>query len=1359
MKTKFLIISFVMFAVGGWAMTIEEFNQDVDLLAKYVKEGNATGSDEILNSLLKTATDCEFGIYEKRKKNPAYQAPYLKDLPSTLQYETFQRSEEKIRKEYGKTVEAIKECENDIAKKKYFTALKILITGYKTFKSTIDMIKTDYDLIELLQLPDNLSNQIDDYRKDAENIENKFKEITDEKKQLQIVKDYKKKLIDLMHKIYGIENYLTSRERKLTRLAQSIKICNGGIEQLNDYVFLPMPEENQTSADVSRFGDELSKLYQMFDNNKIDIATYLARKKAIHDEINSICSKVSNCEGAENIEKNYFDPCLTKDPNNLNDCIPASSVKDDTQNQYWTVVRKTYDNEWKPIEYTPTSFDYARLNQRAKLKNDFYNDRNKYIEAFKSFLNQIDKSNFLMIDDNDTVRPIELTSIDLSEKTKPLFSTAKPSQCYNDLSDSNSSYYCVGVCSIPFGMYDEEIPDHGPNIYADSLSDSDEGYLTQMANVDDQKYNFVWYKDVSKYFDHIDNMVKKIYNTAMTGYASEPRCTTNLDHCKYALALFERDQILTMNDDIKLLIDDYEKFAKDYRDMVHGDLVDIESNATALIDLYKKILAYKSQGISPRSIGFQLFSSNNNKLKLFFGQKVGSLYFDESYALLHHAVEAIDNAKVTASDLLDRAYDLRQDGYEHYYNPIDDMISFNDKFKKEEIAKEIETLKQYPDFLTDLDYTRTLIRSLLLEIKLGHYDDAYNSAKRLRSQLKSLNAEATQAYASAMDHWEKDIFSKIEPADFLSKNMFMGHYLLDSKYESLMQQVLQYAWPSCQYDYDFEDETFKKYLNYNEMANGFPKATALADEFSSDKYKPIHVPTKYLLKEAWIDPPYLDGPGNVTLHVKFSNAFPMIQIRLHSLYPYDNGNNYAFASAKGYSRLNGDPASRDGATVMGNANGEYAMVFSLKKDPIPLIAENTGELIDNLSVNEIDISMFEPSEQISGRHYDGDECNAVMFHIRNLKDDDANHDKISDSWEAEYNITDPMGDDDGDGLNNLQEFMAGSDPKTKDSDGDGLDDAIEVKAGLNPSDRYDLEKDNDGDGLSNYYELTHHFDPNSADSPKNRVYLKLVDVNESNVTVAVIIKNHDLLQDIAIQIAIPENFEMLHWIEKDENVTSNDSGLIISNLTGGEHTLAQIVLQKKSPYENKLNITLEPENDKIIFVPSVITIPTDMQKVTLKLEKGWNILGNPFEKDLNLTQIENGFIWVYRDKKWYAYAPKHEKLLDRLGIEKTETVHTDEGFWYLGDDDEEQLDLYGHKEKKSLFDRCPKGWSMRAYNANTYVSALSWICPNLKVIWQWKDRNWYGFSKDESILNEIKEKYQLIQKPFLSHEASWMLVQ
>ena len=72
-------------------------------------------------------------------------------------------------------------------------------------------------------------------------------------------------------------------------------------------------------------------------------------------------------------------------------------------------------------------------------------------------------------------------------------------------------------------------------------------------------------------------------------------------------------------------------------------------------------------------------------------------------------------------------------------------------------------------------------------------------------------------------------------------------------------------------------------------------------------------------------------------------------------------------------------------------------------------------------------------------------------------------------------------DQDGDGLNDLEEYLAGTSPILRDTDGDGMPDAWEVKYGTLPT-IADANLDPDHDGLTNIQEFLANGNPNSTDS-------------------------------------------------------------------------------------------------------------------------------------------------------------------------------------------------------------------------------------------------------------------------------------
>jgi hypothetical protein len=78
--------------------------------------------------------------------------------------------------------------------------------------------------------------------------------------------------------------------------------------------------------------------------------------------------------------------------------------------------------------------------------------------------------------------------------------------------------------------------------------------------------------------------------------------------------------------------------------------------------------------------------------------------------------------------------------------------------------------------------------------------------------------------------------------------------------------------------------------------------------------------------------------------------------------------------------------------------------------------------------------------------------------------------------------TDAQSDADPDGMTNLEEYNAATDPNDSDSDDDNMPDHWEHTHGLAPLDPNDADGDQDQDEYSNIVEFIHGSDPNDPNS-------------------------------------------------------------------------------------------------------------------------------------------------------------------------------------------------------------------------------------------------------------------------------------
>ncbi|WP_191968594.1 Ig-like domain-containing protein [Cellvibrio sp. KY-GH-1] len=99
---------------------------------------------------------------------------------------------------------------------------------------------------------------------------------------------------------------------------------------------------------------------------------------------------------------------------------------------------------------------------------------------------------------------------------------------------------------------------------------------------------------------------------------------------------------------------------------------------------------------------------------------------------------------------------------------------------------------------------------------------------------------------------------------------------------------------------------------------------------------------------------------------------------------------------------------------------------------------------------------------------------------------DSDGDGVPDYWEMLHQLNqtsnDALLDLDADGLTNLAEYEANTNPKSADTDADGLPDKYEINSGLNPLNANDAALDTDLDGANNLYEFYVGTLPNSASS-------------------------------------------------------------------------------------------------------------------------------------------------------------------------------------------------------------------------------------------------------------------------------------
>lgn len=117
---------------------------------------------------------------------------------------------------------------------------------------------------------------------------------------------------------------------------------------------------------------------------------------------------------------------------------------------------------------------------------------------------------------------------------------------------------------------------------------------------------------------------------------------------------------------------------------------------------------------------------------------------------------------------------------------------------------------------------------------------------------------------------------------------------------------------------------------------------------------------------------------------------------------------------------------------------------------------------------------------------DGDgatDINEVHLYFTDPHDPDSDNDGLTDGAEISAHTYAGCADSDGDGLTDKQEVDLGTNPLLVDTDGDGIDDKYEHDTtGWNPLDSSTVSGDDDGDGLSNLQEYQWYYSPKTSNT-------------------------------------------------------------------------------------------------------------------------------------------------------------------------------------------------------------------------------------------------------------------------------------
>jgi hypothetical protein len=196
------------------------------------------------------------------------------------------------------------------------------------------------------------------------------------------------------------------------------------------------------------------------------------------------------------------------------------------------------------------------------------------------------------------------------------------------------------------------------------------------------------------------------------------------------------------------------------------------------------------------------------------------------------------------------------------------------------------------------------------------------------------------------------------------------------------------------------------------------------------------------------------------------------------------------------------------------------------------------------------------------------------------KSKDVNHNKIPDKWEIKYHLSIKKNlankDADKDGLTNIQEYIAKTNPLTKDTnrngvrdanedpDKDRLTNAAEFKCKTNPlvadtnkDGTNDFNSDADNDGLSNGAEIAEGCDPRNPDSDHDGTidglevagFVTAYDADTKTVSISAL-NNSDCTYNVVIDDNTSLNWNAITSLDGSPTVDDLKAGALVTDADG-----------------------------------------------------------------------------------------------------------------------------------------------------------------------------------------------------------------
>ena len=187
-------------------------------------------------------------------------------------------------------------------------------------------------------------------------------------------------------------------------------------------------------------------------------------------------------------------------------------------------------------------------------------------------------------------------------------------------------------------------------------------------------------------------------------------------------------------------------------------------------------------------------------------------------------------------------------------------------------------------------------------------------------------------------------------------------------------------------------------------------------------------------------------------------------------------------------------------------------------------------------------------------------------------------------------------------------------------------------------------------------------------------------------------------------------------------------GIVLYSSGSDKYLISSTPTYLQCDFLGNKNVLESINENGLVFVSKKDNLTTDFLSYNIyngyKLKKGWNLISNIFNENLDFSDFDVNVIWVLRDGKYCAYSNDSNLMakIKELNYECNDnTLNPGEGAWVYVES-EKNLSVKGYNLVS--FNGFAKGWSMKG--VSSVLNPLD-IDDNV-TIWYYDNGEWRYFS-------------------------------